>query len=147
MGVVMKSEKGLAKHVRPPLFWFFVLAAIALVSGYLGSIFTKDVAPNEEGIIYADFVVIMLTAIAVIMTMLAIIFAVLGFIGWNSIADKVRERATDFLSEGFEPGQPLRVLIKEAIQELVSEDSPEGERFRAALQKGAYEGVPVIEAE
>lgn len=60
---------------------------------------------------YADFISMLLTAISLLMTLLAFFLGVLGLIGWSAISRGVNERVEKFLEEGFKEGNSLHQLI------------------------------------
>lgn len=95
------------------------LIIACLVAGLGGGALTRNFHTNAGEIQYADFIVVMLTSVAVLMTLLAIFFAVLGVIGWNAISTGVRERTEGFLKEGFQPGKALHTMVKKQVTDAM----------------------------
>lgn len=93
-------------------FWLG-MASLCLVAGLVGGAFSRNFGASEYTISYADFVSVMLTAISLIMALLAFFIAILAYIGWNSISGKVASEVKAFLAEGFREGQPLHQMFLE----------------------------------
>lgn len=97
---------------------------IVLLCTYVAAIgggIRADPSPPINGpieISYADFIVIMLTSVAVLMTLLAFMVAILAYIGWNNIHNKVQKETKDYLKEGFEEGNNLNIMFKQFAREL-----------------------------
>ena len=96
---------------------------------------------------YADFISIMLTAVSLLMTVLAIFLAVAGFIGWSTIEQKVHDKTEDFLVTGFAKGGRLDRVVVDVIEretqrimfegvQSVGEDDAHGDELPAAKKAG-----------
>lgn len=105
----------------------FGLAVMALIFlctfvAAIGGGIRADPTPPINGpveISYADFIVIMLTAVSVLMTLLAFIVAILAYVGWNSIESKTKKTAEDYLDKGFEDGNELHQMFERYAQKYV----------------------------
>jgi uncharacterized membrane protein len=98
-----------------------VIALLCLVSGIIGGALTRNFGTSSYTLSYADFISIMLTAISLLMTLLAIFFGVLGVIGWNAISGGVRQRTKDFLEDGFKEGNALHDMLRRRVEEAMYE--------------------------
>jgi hypothetical protein len=93
---------------------------------------------TRTSIDYADFISIMLTGVSLILGALGFVVAILAFIGWNSIGDRVSSLATSFLKDGLKEGGELRSLIRNEAKDIIFrdiepvdiefEDAPDGEK-------------------
>jgi hypothetical protein len=63
----------------------------------------------------------MLTAVSLLMTVLAIFLAVAGFLGWNTIEQKVHDKTEDFLAKGFDKGGRLDRVVVDMIERKTEE--------------------------
>jgi len=77
-----------------------------------------DATPTTE-IDYSDFVSIMLTGVSIILAALGFVVAILAFIGWNSIGNKVSELATTFLQDAIKEGGELHTLVKDEAKSII----------------------------
>ncbi|QKR99204.1 hypothetical protein F9288_05715 [Sphingomonas sp. CL5.1] len=93
---------------------------LCLVSGVIGGGLTRHFGTSSYTLSYADFISIMLTAVSLLMTVLAIFLAVLGFVGWTTIEQKVHNLTDDFLKRGFEKGGPLHQILTEMNNRMYS---------------------------
>ena len=98
------------KKVRPLGFWLGI-GLLCLVASILGGAFSHNFGTSSYTISYADFVSVLLTAISLIMALLAFFIAILAYIGWNSINGKVASEVQTILAEGFREGQPLHQMF------------------------------------
>ena len=80
---------------------------------------SRHFGTSSYTISYADFISVMLSAIAVLLTALTIFLAVLGVLGWAAIAKGVRSRTEEFLADGFQEGEVLYSLVESKIAEQV----------------------------
>lgn len=87
--------------------------AICLMAGAVGGAMTRHFGTSSYTLSYADFVSIMLTAVSLLMTLLAFFIAGLAYIGWQSVTTKVAAEVQAFLDEGFKDGQPLQKMLVE----------------------------------
>lgn len=97
------------------------IIVLCLVSGVIGGSFTKHFGTSSYTLSYADFISIMLTAVSLLMTVLAIFLAVVGFVGWTTIEQKVHGKTEDFLAKGFEKGGRLDRVVVEMIERKTEE--------------------------
>lgn len=95
------------------------VVALCVVSGVIGAATTRQFGMSSYTISYADFITIMLTAVSVLMTTLAIFLAVLGVIGWNSIQSRVQDKTKTFLDDEFQEGRSLYVMMERKIDEYM----------------------------
>jgi len=87
--------------------------AICLFAGAIGGAMTRHFGTSEYTLSYADFISVMLTAVSLLMTLLAFFIAGLAYIGWQSVNTKVASEVNSFLRRGFEDGQPLHKMLVE----------------------------------
>jgi len=87
------------------------MIALCLLAGVVGSGLTRNFGNSNYTLSYADFISVLLTAISLIMTLLAFFIAILAYIGWNSISGKVASEVSKFLADGFQDGQPLHKML------------------------------------
>ncbi|WP_152485837.1 hypothetical protein [Euryhalocaulis caribicus] len=109
------------RGVTRTLFIGIGLVALSLISGLVGSFISKTYISSSPNISYTDFISLMLTAISVLMTILAIFLGALGIIGWNAISSKVRSKTDEFLSDGFEEGNHLHDILRRRATEIMYE--------------------------
>lgn len=114
------TEKTAAMGFRPALKMAGIVG-LCLVSGIAGGALTRSFGTSSYTLSYADFVSIMLTAISLLMTVLAIFLAVIGFVGWTTIEQKVQGKTVDFLANGFEKGGRLDRVVVEMIERKTAE--------------------------
>lgn len=100
------------KHA-PKLGFLIGMAGLCLVAGLAGGALSRNFGTSSYSISYADFISILLTAISLIMALLAFFIAILAYIGWNSISGKVASEVKSFLADGFREGQPLHNMLVE----------------------------------
>lgn len=86
-----------SKHIGWIKTCFIILAC--LIASGIGGAISRTWGQSQYTISYSDFVSIMLTAISLLMTVLAIFLAVLGFIGWTSIEQRVHSKTEAYLSQ------------------------------------------------
>lgn len=102
-----------------------------LIAGGIGGGVSRHWGSATETISYSDFISIMLTAISLLMTLLAIFLAVLGVMGWNSIEQRVHQKTEAYLAK-------LETEIQRRAEDTIREKT-------SAIM---YEGVePVAAAE
>ena len=110
----------------------FLTTAIAVALGVLiggGSLdFLSNASPVQfvsaptgttTQIDYQTFISIMLTAVTVVLAGLGFVVAVLAFIGWNSIGDRVSALATTFLKNALDDGGSLHNMVKDEVKEIM----------------------------
>jgi len=61
----------------------------------------------------------MLTGVSIILAALGFVVAILAFIGWNSIGNKVSELATTFLQDAIKEGGELHTLVKDEAKSII----------------------------
>lgn len=97
------------------------IVLLCAVCGAIGAIATTKFGQVANGFSYTEFISIILTAISLLMTVLAFFLAVLGVIGWNSISTRIRERTEEFLNEGFKDGNSLNEMLRKRAEEIMYE--------------------------
>lgn len=91
------------------------ILGLCLLSGVVGGALTRHGGKGNYDLTYADFVSILLTAISLLMTVLAVFLAVLGFVGWTTFEQKVHSKTEDILTAGFAKGGRIDNLIVQVI--------------------------------
>lgn len=92
------------------LYGISTMSPLTFSTGHSGSIRQLD---------YPAFVSIMLTAVSVILAGLGFVIALLAFIGWNSIGDRVSSLATTFLRDAMKEGGQLHSLVKDEAKAII----------------------------
>lgn len=95
------------------LYGLYTAAPIRFVNTPSGAIAQVD---------YQTFISIMLTAVTVVLAGLGFVVAVLAFIGWNSIGDRVSSLATTFLKDALDDGGSLHNMVKGEVKEIMYGD-------------------------
>jgi membrane protein implicated in regulation of membrane protease activity len=117
------------KSASLPAWAAVVLVVVAcLLSASIGGGISRHWGASEYTISYADFVQIMLTAISLLITLLAVFLAVLGVIGWTSIEQRVHQKTEAYLAK-----------LDEGIQRRAEE------AIREKTNAMMYEGVQPID--
>ena len=98
---------------------------LCLASGVVGGALTRHFGTAEYTLSYADFVSVMLTAVSLLMTVLAIFLAVAGFVGWTTIEQKVHAKTEDFLADGFARGGRLDRMVYERVTSAIRDKTEE----------------------
>jgi hypothetical protein len=101
------------KKKVPPVGFWIGMAFLCLSAGLVGGAMSRSFGTSSYTISYADFISVMLTAISLIMALLAFFIAILAYIGWNSINGKVATEVKSILADGFREGQPLHQMFVE----------------------------------
>ncbi|WP_147372857.1 hypothetical protein [Henriciella mobilis] len=65
---------------------------------------------------YADWIAILLTAVAVIVTVLALFLGILAFVGWQTFDKRIRQRVVEYIKTGFSRDGDLREELAEAVE-------------------------------
>lgn len=89
---------------------------LCLLAAVTGIALTSRFKQSQYDVTYADFISILLTAISVMMMLLAFIISIMAVIGWNSIGAKVASDVKDYLNEGFKDGNSLHQMVRREIQ-------------------------------
>ncbi|UWR75332.1 hypothetical protein K4L04_12820 [Phaeobacter inhibens] len=92
------------------LYGLYTASPIRWVSTPSGSVAQID---------YQTFISIMLTAVTVVLAGLGFVVAVLAFIGWNSIGNRVSALATTFLKAELNDGGSLHNMVKDEVKEIM----------------------------
>ena len=86
---------------------------------------------NTHQIEYTDLVSIMLTGVSIILAALGFVVALLAFIGWNSIGERVSSLSTKLFHASLTDEGELRSIVRNSLQEggelysLVQEEAKE----------------------
>ncbi|MBS0989205.1 hypothetical protein JK182_11120 [Acetobacter okinawensis] len=97
------------------------IVGLCLISSLIGGALTRHSGSTDYTLSYADFISILLTAISLLMTVLAIFLAVIGFVGWTSIEQKVHDKTEGFLLDGFKKGGRLDAIVVSTIEKKTEE--------------------------
>lgn len=131
---------------------------LALAVFFLGGVASHSFGVKTGGTVdlqYAQMIAIVLSALAAILTALAIFLAILGVLGWNGIARGVRARASEFLDEGFGETGEIRRMVNAQVERsthayLKGQFSEKGEMrklVRDQVNQFAYSGFEPVESE
>ena len=124
-----RSGKLLANSLRIGL-----LVVCAVIAGTVGAAASRHFGTSAYTISFADFIAILLSAVTLLITLLGFILALLAYIGWRElnerIDNKVVGRTTEFLEEGFQESGPLHKM------------------FHVNAKRASYSGVdPILDNE
>jgi hypothetical protein len=111
------------------------VVGLCLVSGIVGGALNRNFGISSYTLAYADFVSIMLTAVSLLITVLAVFLAVAGFVGWTTIEQKVHAKTEDFLAKGFERGGRLDSMVVERVTTAI----------RSKTEELMFEGVERVD--
>jgi hypothetical protein len=100
-------------------FKALLIVGLCIVSGVVGGAMNRHFGTSSYSLSYADFVSIMLTAVSLLITVLAVFLAVFGFIGWNAIENRVHEKTKNFLDEEFKEGKSLYNMLETRATEII----------------------------
>lgn len=103
-----------------------ISASISLlfIGAGVGAAFSRGLNVTWRGsydIQYVDFIGIVLSALSLLLTVLAIVLAIFGVIGWASFSERLKENTNAFLSRQLSEGQPLYSLIRKEVRDAVYE--------------------------
>jgi len=92
-----------------------------LIAGGFGAILVVGILSIniDANLQYTDFVSILLSLLAVILTALAIMIGIASFIGWNSISRGIENSTIEFLSKESEDGGKLEDMVRKEVREYV----------------------------
>ena len=96
-----------------------LMVALCVFSGVIGAALSRHFGESTYKLSYVDFISVMLSAVSVLMTTLAIFLAVLGVIGWNSIQNRVQDKTNSFLYDEFKEGRSLHTMMVRKIDEYM----------------------------
>lgn len=99
------------------LLLVLLAVVVCLGAGLGGEFIARRLSPSNS-ITYSDFISIMLSAISLLLTLLAFILAIFGFVGWTAINAKVSNDAKTFLTSGFVEGNALHTLVKDEVLKI-----------------------------
>ena len=96
------------------------VALLCVAAGAIGGYLSTRTSDGSVNLSYTDFLSLMLTAISVLMTLLAFFIAILAVIGWTSIESRVEKKTEDFLRTALAKGGSLeQKLVAEASEVMV----------------------------
>lgn len=85
--------------------------------GLWWGLLARRLSPSDS-ISYSDFITIILAAVALLLTLLAFILAIFGFVGWASIDSKVTTDVKTYLKVGFEEGHALHTMVQAEVSRV-----------------------------
>lgn len=103
---------------------YAAIVGFAFVAAYFGAAIGTHVELNWEGsasIGAIELVTIVLAALGVMLAVLTIFLAVLGFIGFSTINDRLKEHSKNFFNEELQNGRPAFELLKQAVRNAMYE--------------------------
>lgn len=101
--------------------------------------FTFELRLKPVGMSYQDWVAILLTGIAVLMSVLGLFLAVLAFVGWQTFDRRVAQRVADNLREGFQEGGYLRTFLAENLEEGFATQGYLRKHLQEAVEAASYD--------
>ena len=129
----MTNERSLAWRSR--LLRIAGVVGLCLASGMVGGALNRNFGTSSYTLSYADFVAIMLTAVSLLITVLAVFLAVAGFVGWTTIEQKVHAKTEDFLANGFAKGGRLDGMVYDRVTDAI----------RSRTEELMFEGVDRVD--
>lgn len=96
-----------------------LIVVLCVISGIVGGAMNRNFGTSSYSVSYADFISIMLTAVSLLITVLAVFLAVFGFIGWNAIQNQVHEKTKEFLDEEFKEGHSLYTMLETRATSII----------------------------
>jgi len=78
--------------------------------------------PTEFNITYSDLVVILLAAVTVILAALGTVIAVLAFIGWQSIGNKIEDSSQKIISDALSTEGKITQTVKTEVRAIMYGD-------------------------
>jgi hypothetical protein len=134
----------------------FGIVALAVGAGFVGFALhykfgptAAAQAPSTYSMSYADLVAVLLSAAALLLTLLGFGIAILAFVGWNSIAAHAETVARKSVEESLKKNKPLyKIVASNAVDAtntfLKVQFSQGGEMQRLVTkvaERSTYEGV------
>lgn len=110
--------------IWPQVAAFFFGATFAVFSLFifLNEIRGVEGIISEKSMSYNDFSTLLLTSVAVIVTVMGVMMAFLAFVGFQHIRDQARKSAAEMAREQIEAsirkGGALRKLVEERLEEI-----------------------------
>jgi hypothetical protein len=98
--------------------WVGFVGAVAVATTLGMHLFQGPLFHESYQVSYADFLVIVLTALAVMITVLAIFLAALGVIGWATFEAKLRDTSVDYFTSQLGKDGPLRRELEGLLVEI-----------------------------
>jgi hypothetical protein len=138
------------------VFIGFGVLLLVLVSGFVGFAIHNKFGPtplsagqSSYNMSYADLVAVLLSASALLLTLLGFGIAILAFVGWNSIAAHAETVARTSIEESLKRNKPLYKTITsnavDATNEFLKVQFSEGGEMQKLVEKvaerSAYDGV------
>lgn len=103
---------------RTPEKWLRVglLVVGAVIAGVVGASASRHLGTSAYSISFADFIAVLLSAVTLLITLLGFILALLAYVGWRELNEridsKVVSRTTEFLEEGFRENGSLHKMLQ-----------------------------------
>jgi hypothetical protein len=101
---------------------FFALGLVAVAAGAVTTVLIHYLgfpsAPPLGDVSYTDFISIMLTALGLMMAVLAIFIAVAGVIGWATLENKLKDHSLNYFTQQFAEDGPLRRDLEELFADI-----------------------------
>lgn len=113
------------------LFLGGILCGVMLFTGLFVSINIDRSSAKAIEVSYSDFITLMLTAVTVVLAVLAIMFGVLAFWGYSNLRSIIQKSAHKYLEKSFTDGLFDRKIDK-SVEKLVREQI-ESSSFRALI--------------
>ena len=122
----MERKRNIVRAVK----WFFAFGGLLLLGALVGVASHLFVNTAPKDISYADLVVIVLTALAVMLAILGLGLAALTIVGWATFEAKLRDNSFSYFAEQLGKDGPLRreletLLVEISLQGIQSAESEE----------------------
>lgn len=101
---------------------YAALAASVFFFAYFGAAVGTNVEIKWEGsasIGGVELVTVVLTALSVMLVILTIFLAALGFVGLSTLNERLREHSKNYFYEELKEGQPAFEMLKEAVRNVM----------------------------
>ena len=101
---------------------YSALAMSAFLIAFFGAIIGSKVEIRWEGsagIGAIELATVVLGALSIMLVILTIFLAVLGFIGLSTINDRLEEHSKNYFTDELKEGRPAFAMLKEVVREVV----------------------------
>lgn len=124
----------MAKEPKRPWWVYYGLVVVTLLL-IVATAHLFDIEVRSLSMSYHDLIAVLLTALGVLISVLAVFLAVIAFIGWQNFDRRVSRSANDFLAEGFKPdGALFKDLEERMLAALDQGFKPQG-KYREVLEE------------
>lgn len=98
------------------------IATGALICGGVGAAFGSRIRISWEGstdIGAVELATVVLAALSLILVVLTIFLAVLGFVGLSTINNRLEDHSREYFNENLKKGKPAFAMVQEVVREVL----------------------------